>query len=144
MAHFEGFTEIAAGGLSAADFVYVRRSDQPAGSRDAKLGFPAIMRALWAAATGAQSRQAIGIITAVATLDFPSISSQAKADLTIPCPGAVVGDAVFLGLPAAPAAGLVFNAFVSAAGVVTVRASNTSSGSVDAASASYRAVVFKS
>ncbi len=86
----------------------------------------------------------MGQLTAVATLDFPSIAAAAKADLTITVNGAVVGDAVFLGLPAAPAAGLVFNAFVSAANTVTVRASNTSSSAVDAASASYRAVVFRS
>jgi hypothetical protein len=38
--------------------------------------------------------------------------------------GAAVGDEVIMALPAAPAAGLVFNAFVPATDTVTVRASN--------------------
>ena len=54
-----------------------------------------------------------------------------------------MNDAVSLGLPAAPAAGLLFNAFVSAANTVTVRASNITAAPVDAASATYRATVHK-
>lgn len=76
--------------------------------------------------------------SATAALDFPSIAAAASADLTIALPGAAVGDAVSLGLPAAPAAGLIFNGFVSAADVVTVRATNITAGAVDAASATYR------
>lgn len=82
-------------------------------------------------------------LTATAALDFPSIAAVASADLTIAVLGAVVGESVSLGLPAAPTAGLVFNAFVSAAGVVTVRASNITAGAVDAASATYRVTVHK-
>lgn len=76
-----------------------------------------------------------------AALNFPSISANAYADLTITVTGAAVNDAVIMGLPAAPAAGLVFNAFVSATDTVTVRASNTSASPVDAASATYNVVV---
>lgn len=75
--------------------------------------------------------------SATATLDFASIATTASADLTITLPGAAVGDTVALGLPAAPQAGLVFIAFVSAANTVTVRAMNITAGALDAASASY-------
>lgn len=82
-------------------------------------------------------------LSATAALDFASIAAAASADLTISVAGAAVGDAVSLGLPAAPAAGLVFNGFVSAADVVTVRATNITAAAVDAASATYRATVHK-
>lgn len=82
-------------------------------------------------------------LTATAALDFASIAAAASADLAIAVSGAAVGDAVSLGLPAAPTAGLIFQAFVSAANVVTVRATNITAGAVDAASATYRATVHK-
>lgn len=85
----------------------------------------------------------ISILMASAALDFPSISAVSQADLTIAVPGAAVGDTVELGLPAAPAAGLTFDAFVSAADTVTVRATNVTAGAVNAASATYRVVVRK-
>lgn len=75
--------------------------------------------------------------SATATLDFASINAVSSADLTITLPGAAVGNTVSLGLPAAPQAGLVFFAFVSAANTVTVRAMNITAGALDAASASY-------
>lgn len=82
------------------------------------------------------------ILSATGTLDFGSIASQASEDLTITVTGAAVGNSVFPGLPAAPAAGIVFNTFVSAPNTVTVRAMNYSAAPVDPASASYRATVF--
>lgn len=78
-----------------------------------------------------------------ASLDFASIAAAASADLTITVTGAAVGDSVALALPAAPAAGLVFNAFVSATNTVTVRASNITALAVDAAAATYGAVVIR-
>lgn len=84
-----------------------------------------------------------GELSASAALDFAAINAAASADLAITVPGAAVGDSVELGLPAAPAAGLVFNAFVSAANTVTVRATNITAAPVDAASATYRATVHK-
>jgi len=81
------------------------------------------------------------VLTATATLNFPSISAAAQADLTITVTGAAVGDEVVMSLPAAPAAGLVFNAFVSATDTVTIRASNITASPVDAASASYGVIV---
>lgn len=81
------------------------------------------------------------MLSATATLDFGSIATLASEDLTVAVVGAAVGDAVHLGLPAAPAAGIAFNAFVSAADVVTVRAHNYTAGPVDPTSATYRVVV---
>jgi len=80
-------------------------------------------------------------LSVAAALDFASIVAAASADLTIAVPGAQVGDAVYLGLPAAPQAGFIFQAFVSAADVVTVRATNITAGDLDAASATYRVAV---
>jgi hypothetical protein len=81
------------------------------------------------------------VLTASATLDFASIAAAGSEDKTITVTGAAVGDPVALSLPAAIDAGLVFNAFVSAANTVTVRATNASAGAIDAASASFRVAV---
>jgi hypothetical protein len=81
------------------------------------------------------------VLAASAALDFASISTASQGNLTITVTGAAVGDEVILALPAAPTAGLVFNAFVSAADTVTVRASNITGSSIDAASATYGVVV---
>lgn len=83
------------------------------------------------------------VLLGSATLDFPSIAAAASADLTITVTGAAVGDMVALARPAAPAAGLVFQAFVSAANTVTVRATNITAAAVDAASATYTVAVIK-
>lgn len=143
MPAIESFPDFA-GTLANTDYFYVRSSGAAAGSRDKRFAFSALLRSFIAAASGPVARASIGILTAPATLDFPSIAVNAKADLTVALNGVAVGDAVFLGLPAAPAAGIVFNAFVSAANVVTIRASNTSAGAVDPASAAYRVIVFLS
>ena len=81
------------------------------------------------------------LLTASATLDFPSIAAVSQANLTITVTGAAVGDEVMLSLPAAPTAGIVFNAFVSAANTVTVRATNVTAGAIDPASATYGVIV---
>lgn len=83
------------------------------------------------------------LLSASASLDFASIAAAASADLTITVTGAAVGDAVAMALPAAPAAGLVFNAFVSATNTVTVRATNITALAVDAAAATYGVVVIR-
>ena len=82
-----------------------------------------------------------GLWSATATLDFGSIAAASQADLTITVTGASVGDSVSLGLPASPTAGLVFNAWVSAANTVTIRATNITAAAIDPASATYRATV---
>lgn len=82
-------------------------------------------------------------LSATATLDFPSCATLVGADLTIDVPGAVVGNPVAVGTPAAPAASTGYVAFVSAADVVTVRFLNSSAGTVNPASGSFTVTVFK-
>lgn len=82
------------------------------------------------------------VLSATAALDFGSILAAASADLTITVTGAATGDAVTIGLPAAPDASTTFNAFVSSANTVTVRCFNVGTIAVDPVSATYRAVVF--
>jgi hypothetical protein len=82
------------------------------------------------------------VLTGSASLNFGSIATTASADLTITVTGAAVGDEVSLALPASPTAGIVFNAFVSAANTVTVRASNITANAVDPAEATYGVLVF--
>ncbi|QGH72188.1 MAG: hypothetical protein [Caudovirales sp. ctOwN3] len=81
------------------------------------------------------------VLGASAALNFGSIAAAASEDLTITVTGAAVNNVVSMGLPAAPEAGLVFNAFVSAANTVTIRATNITGSAVDAASATYSVVV---
>jgi hypothetical protein len=83
------------------------------------------------------------ILSATATLDFPSIGSNGTETLTITVTGAVAGDSVFLGCPAGLDADLVFCASVTAADTVTVRMHNSSGGSIDPASATFRATVIR-
>ena len=81
------------------------------------------------------------LAVATASLDFGSIATLAQADLTITVAGAAVGDYVVMSLPAAPTAGIVFNAFVSAANTVTVRATNATASSINPAAATYGVLV---
>ena len=92
---------------------------------------------------GATGATLSAVLLGSSSLNFPSIASTASADLTITVTGAAVGDEVAMALPAAPTAGLVFNAFVSAADTVTIRASNITGSPVDAAAATYSVLVFK-
>lgn len=80
------------------------------------------------------------ILTATTSLDFPSIAAAASADLTITVTGAAVNDGVTLGLPAAPTAGIVYQAFVSAVNTVTVRAINITAVAIDPASQTFRVI----
>ena len=81
------------------------------------------------------------VLSGSASLNFPEIAAASQANLTITVTGAAVGDEVVLALPAAPAAGLVFNAFVSASNTVTIRASNITASPVDPAAATYGVIV---
>jgi hypothetical protein len=83
------------------------------------------------------------ILSATATLDFPSIGSNDTETLTMTVTGAVAGDSVFLGVPAGLDPGLIFCASVTAADTVTVRMHNSSGGSVDPASGTFRATVIR-
>jgi hypothetical protein len=83
-------------------------------------------------------------LTNTATLDFPSVSAQSQASLTMTVTGAVTGDAVALGVPtAAVTNGIDYTAWVSAADTVTVRAANYSAGPLDPASGTFRATIIR-
>jgi hypothetical protein len=83
------------------------------------------------------------VLSATATLDFPSIGSNSTEQLTMTVTGAAVGDVVSLGPPSTIEAGLVWSGFVSAENTVAIRVHNTSGGSVNPASATWRAMVTK-
>jgi hypothetical protein len=83
------------------------------------------------------------LLTATAALNFGSIAAGASADLTITLNGAAVGDSVALGLPNPPTSGIVYQAFVSAANTVTVRATNITAGAIDPASMTFRVTVMQ-
>jgi hypothetical protein len=82
-------------------------------------------------------------LSRTASLDFANMAAAASDDQTIAVPGARANDAVTLGLPAAPTAGIVFQAFVSADDVVTVRATNITAGAVNPAAQTIRVTVHK-
>jgi hypothetical protein len=85
------------------------------------------------------------ILSATATLDFPSIAASSFADLTITVTGAVSGDTVIVNPIAGSATtDVVYTGWVSAANTVTIRASNVSSTTArDPASGTFRATVIR-
>lgn len=83
------------------------------------------------------------VITASATLDFPSIAAGGSQNLTITASGAVVNDGVILGLPSSWTAGIIYQAFVSAANTVTIRATNITGSAIDPVSASFFVMVVR-
>lgn len=86
---------------------------------------------------------ASGVVRGGATLDFPSIAAAGTQTLTVTVTGAAVGDQVLLSLPATVNAGVVFDARVTAADTVTVRAQNITASAIDPASAVYTLTVLK-
>jgi len=83
------------------------------------------------------------VLSATATLDFSSIASNDTHTLTMTVTGAVAGNSVFVGVPAALDANLIWCASVTAADTVTIRMHNSSGASIDPASGTYRATVFQ-
>lgn len=86
---------------------------------------------------------ALDLRPVTASLTFPSIAALSTADLTVAYAGAAVLDYVVLGLPAAPPIGVVYNAFVSAAGIVTVRATNITATAITPPVGNYTVAVQK-
>jgi hypothetical protein len=80
----------------------------------------------------------MALLSATAVLDFPSVGIGADEELTITVPGALVGDAVMLGLPATFEADLIAFAFVTAANTVTVRVVNHTGAVINPASGTFR------
>lgn len=83
------------------------------------------------------------VLSGSATLDFASTATLVDDELTISVTGAAVGDPVAVGTPAAPNGNTVVWGYVSAANTVTVRFNNTSGGTIDPASGTYKVKVFK-
>ena len=83
------------------------------------------------------------ILSASATLDFPSVAAQGQQELTVSVVGAKTGSPVAVSPPAALESGLVVNGRVTADDVVTIRLLNITGVSIDPVSGSYRAVVFR-
>ncbi len=81
------------------------------------------------------------ILSATASITFASMLTLASNDQTIAVSGALVNNTVILGEPAAPTAGLCFNAFVSASNVVTIRAFNVTAGTVTPGAQTFRVTV---
>lgn len=72
-----------------------------------------------------------------ATWDIPSLTTLANSSTTITVTGAAVGDLVVVS-PAMPATGVVVSGDVTSADTVTIRAHNTTGGTIDPASATFR------
>jgi hypothetical protein len=79
-----------------------------------------------------------------ASLDFPSISQAACADLTLSLPGASTGDTLAAGWPASLPSGVSGSMFVSSANVVVVRMCNLSGSAVDLPILGYSARILRS
>lgn len=88
------------------------------------------------------------VITNTATLNFPSTAASTSSDLTFTLTGAVVGDAIVLGIPNAsvPTAGTngSFWAWVSSANTVTVRFMNGNAlAAFDPPSGTFKGTIIK-
>lgn len=71
-------------------------------------------------------------ISARATVTFTVVPANSSQDQVATVTGVQLADAIQLGLPATVTAGLMFNAFVPAAGSITVRAANITAASIAA------------
>jgi hypothetical protein len=78
--------------------------------------------------------------SATATLDFPNITTGVSADLTIAVPGAALLSFIEVSAPVL-ATGLVYSAFVSAPGVVTIRLANVSLAPINPGPQDWRVTV---
>lgn len=84
------------------------------------------------------------ILTATATLDYPSTIAQTQSDLTVTLTGAVVGDVVAIGVPngSVAAKNESYWAWVSATDTITIRFCNAGITSDDPASGTFTVKVF--
>lgn len=83
------------------------------------------------------------MLTATATLDFPSMAALTESDLTITVTGAAVGDSIAIGPPSTLEANLVVSYYaVTGTNTVTVRVRNANTiSAMDPASKTWRATV---
>ena len=86
----------------------------------------------------------IKVLWTTATVDLSSTTTGTTAvSAGITITGAALGDPVILGTETAVAAGLHYDAFVSAADEVKVQVANVSAGTVDSASQIFHIAVVK-
>lgn len=85
------------------------------------------------------------VLTATATLDFPSTAASTNSELTVTVTGAAIGDVCLLGLPATIiTTNCSYSARVTATNTVTVRFDNTMTlTAADPTSASYTVKIIK-
>lgn len=82
------------------------------------------------------------VLSATATLDFPNTAAHSSSDLNVAVANAAPGDVVALGTPGgAVLSNSSFTAWVSAAGVVTVRFNNYSTSRLDPPAGAFRVLV---
>ena len=80
------------------------------------------------------------VLSATSGLDFPNTAAHSSSDLNVAVANAAMGDVVALGIPGGAAlANSSFTAWVSAAGVVTVRFNNYSAARLDPPAGAFRA-----
>lgn len=77
------------------------------------------------------------------TINFASAANGAKAEDSVTVPGVALGDVVICSSMGIDQAGLVMNAYVSAANTVVVVVANNTGGAVDLASTTVKLVVGK-
>jgi hypothetical protein len=128
---FQGSTHVFGIGADAS-FVYL----QSWGSSGLKLNSQG--NTLTIGPSGAAFKS---ILSATATLDFPSIPANATTNLTITVTGASTNDSVSLGPPLAWTSEIGLTSFVSANDTVTVRAINPTAAAINPASGTFRATV---
>ncbi|MGB0971747.1 MAG: hypothetical protein ACPGVG_12405, partial [Mycobacterium sp.] len=121
--------------------VYHGSERQIGGSRPAVTGTSSLVTAL----------KGSGIVAGTAPpapvsdpTNFASIPAGSYEDLTITVTGAVEGDCVALGVPnASMTPGVIYSAWVSAADTVTVRAENTTGGSLNPTGGSFNVAIVR-
>jgi len=93
--------------------------------------------------SGSAWRPATVRISATASLDFPSTATDAVSDLTLALSGAVLGDAVCIGVPNGSVVGsTMYSGWVSAANTVTIRFLNVGAAQ-DPAVGTFRATIVR-
>jgi hypothetical protein len=80
-------------------------------------------------------------LTGSISYDFSSVSAHTTSTTTTTISGAATGQKVILGYSSAPESGMVFDAWVSSADTITIRATNTTAASIDPASRTYYILV---
>jgi len=112
-----GFTaSVAPATISAASLVAASLVSSPRLSASTLASVAAL-------AVGATVSSLTRLLNTQATLAYGALTPNALQDVALTLPGVQILDTVHLGLPTV-AAGLLFNAFVPAAGTVNVRAAN--------------------